>query len=154
MLFFPFTCLEAQCIDSGFPLSRPTFHRLHGRGVNASFEALGQLGIAEGTEAPPAAARVYLARGCSQRVPRGKARARGPAIAWTRGLALNAAQPHPIRMESEFQQWTLLGRLGECIFLSSHNLVLLTPGAAWQPAAVTKHGARRPLAPWLWFVSN
>lgn len=41
----------------------------------------------------------------------------------------------------------LLGWLGELIFLSLHNLVLLTPGAACQPAAVTEHGARAPWHP-------
>ncbi|CAI9151698.1 unnamed protein product [Rangifer tarandus platyrhynchus] len=41
----------------------------------------------------------------------------------------------------------------ELIFLSLHNLVPLTLGAACQPAAVTKPSARS-LAPWLRFVSN
>ena len=41
-----------------------------------------------------------------------------------------------------------LGRLRKLIFLSSDNLVLLTPGVACQPAAITKHraGALRALS--------
>lgn len=37
-----------------------------------------------------------------------------------------------------------LGGLRELIFLSLDHLVLLTPGVACQPAAITKRGARAP----------
>lgn len=44
VLFFPFTHLKAQFIDSSFPLSQLTFNRLPGRVVNSCFEVLGATG--------------------------------------------------------------------------------------------------------------
>ena len=146
VLFFPFTHLKAQFIDSSFPLSQLTFNRLPGRVVNSCFEALGgnwarqeggviSLGLLQHWE------RVCLVHISFQ--SRTKS-----------GLGCQYSTTN-IPSDGKFIPITnYLGRLRQLALLSLDNRVLLNPGGSLSAGCHHQSHSTRTLAPWLGFLSN